>query len=118
MHISFKKVRNQGRKTRATIVEILQEQTRDGKTYRLVLEFNNSEGAKVRQKLNTSSGLKPKKELPYPVDIYYLKENEKYHIIMDKDKLTPLLSIIFITVGLSCLVILILEFTNQINVLT
>lgn len=114
---NYRKIRDEGRKTKAKVIDILEEYSNDGKTYRLVVEFKTYNGKLITQELDFSSGFKPKKQPPYPYEIYYLEENGKIKILPAKSNFHFVLCFLFILVGLSCLGILSMIFTGHINLL-
>lgn len=110
MYKNDRKIRTEGRKTKAKVVDILEEYSQDGKSYRLVVEFTNYRGKIVKQKLNYASGFKPKQSVPYPMDIFYLESGDQIKILPVNSKFLFALSFIFFSVGLLCLAIVVSEF--------
>ena len=113
---NFKHIRNHGKRTKAKVVDILEEHSNDGKSFRLVVEFTSINGEIIKQELNYSTGFKPKKALPYPLEIFYLEENESIKILPANSSFQFILSILFMLVGMACIGILVLEFTGYINI--
>ena len=99
-------VKQNGRKTMATVIEVKEEKTRDGMTYKPVFEFQDARGKKIVQELDYASGIKPKQNPPYKTPIYYLTKNGKTTIVMGDRNIKLIMGYCFVGIGISILAVL------------
>lgn len=118
LYRNFKKIKDEGKKTRAKVVDLIEEKTNNGKTYRQIVEFTTTRGKSVTQQLDYSSSFKPKQQIPFPMDIFYLEENGKIKIMPANSKLPFIMSFIFIAIGIICIGVLVFEITGQTHIFT
>jgi hypothetical protein len=105
LYLKERKIRSNGKKTTATVIEIRKEQSQQDVSYRFVVEFRNSNGKKIVQEINNTVSNRPKEKVPFKVPIIYLEKNESTEIILAKDK-----SILIIALSMSFFAILMLVF--------
>lgn len=110
-----RKTINRGLKTRATVIDILEEKTSDGITYRPVLKFRDKNGLERELALGWSTGFKPKKKPPYEQTVYYLKQKDKEHLVLANNKLIPIVSYSLMVLGVVFLLLFTLIVTEQIT---
>ncbi len=112
-----KKIKSEGRKTEATVIDLKQNTTTDGTTYTQIIEFRNRKGNVIVQELGHSSSIKPKKRIPFKIPIYYLKRGDSYQILLANNGLFLALWYAFTIIGSSLLVIYILHIFEVITIL-
>lgn len=112
-----KKIKSQGRKTEATVIDLKENTTTDGTTYTQIIEFKNRKGNVIVQELGYSSSIKPKQRIPFKIPIYYLEKGDKYQILLANNNLFLALWYAFTIIGTSLLVIYILHIFKVINFL-
>lgn len=96
MMFNDRKIKQQGRKTLATVIDVNEISTNDGVTYEKVIEFQGSQGERVVQTLDYSTSIKPKRVLPYKIPIYYLQQNHRYKIVLAKNTVKEIMRRVFI----------------------
>lgn len=113
MFLSDNKIKKEGKKVLATVIEVKEIATTDGTSYKPLVEFKNHRGETIIQELDYSTGFKPKQEVPYKKEIYYLEINNKIKIVPSNNKLKNAISIGFIIVGLAIFYLFIVLFKNK-----
>ena len=93
-------IKRKGIKTLATVIKIKELQSRDGVTYKQVVEFKNMKGETVIEELDFSSSIKPKKTPPFTTPIFYLNEKNKTKIILANHQIESVLGYTFLLLGM------------------
>lgn len=95
------RIQANGIKTRAKIVDFVEEESKDAdgysNTYHYpIVRFTDKDGIETTQKLNSSSN--PKK-INQPIEIIYLKKDNKYEIMINSEFWKTYFLMIFIIGG-------------------
>ncbi len=107
-----RKIKLDGKKTMAKVIDLKEENSSDGVTYRMILQFSTAKG-EITQELDYSSGIKPKKEIPFDEEIYYLEEDGKYKMVLSNNKFKLIFNYGFTAVGVILLGLFVyLYYTN------
>ena len=107
-----RRIKLDGKKTLAKVINLKEENSSDGVTYRMILQFSTSKG-EITQELDYSSGFKPKKEVPFNEEIYYLEEDGKYKIVLSNNKFKLIFNYGFTVVGVLLLSVFIYLLYNN-----
>jgi hypothetical protein len=104
LHIWFsnRKIRENGIKTKAEIIDFTEEKIRDvdresHKHYFPIVQFTDRNGLQVTQKMETSAN---PKRLKKPMDIIYCKKDNAYEIIENNNFWNFYFPVIFISAGI------------------
>ncbi|MAD97234.1 MAG: hypothetical protein CMB99_07915 [Flavobacteriaceae bacterium] len=112
MTMRDRRIKLDGKKTLAKVIDLKEENSSDGVTYRMVLKFSTSKGG-ITQEMDYSSGFKPKKEIPFDEQIYYLEKDGKYKIVLSNNKFKSIFNYGFTAVGVILLSLFVyLLYTN------
>lgn len=84
----IRKFQLEGKKTTANIVEYIKKKSKDsdgGYTtyYYPNLSFKTYDGKRIRKILDSGTTWKPKKALPHRIEIYYIKEDGEYEVLIN-----------------------------------
>ena len=110
-----RKIKKQGRKTLATVIDINEIESNDSVTYELILKFLGKNGEDVIQPLGFSSSIKPKRNTPYKIPKYYIEENGRYKLVLANNKLKVFIGICILFIGSAILVFFILHIFKLID---
>ena len=113
MFLSDNKIKKEGKKVLASVIEIKEIATTDGTSYKPVVEFKNHRGETIVKELDYSTGFKPKQEVPFKKEIYYLEINNKTKIVPSNNTLKNAISIGFIIIGLAVFYLFTVLFKNE-----
>ena len=102
-----RRIKQNGTKTLATVIELKELKSRDGVSYKQVVEFQNSKGEKIVQELDFSSSIKPKEEVPFKTPIYYQIKNGKTKIVLANNNIKLIVSYGFLAIGIVILCIIV-----------
>jgi len=95
-----RKIRAEGTKTLGTVVDVQEEYSSDGTSYRLTVEFKDRNGKLIRQALDYTTGFKPKQSIPYKTPIYYLQDKNQTKIALANSKAMLFMGIAFLVIGI------------------
>lgn len=102
-----RKIKQNGTKTLATVIELKELKSKDGVSYKQVVEFQNSKGEKIVQELDFSSSIKPKEDVPFKTPIYYQTKNNKTQIVLANNNIKSIVSYSFLAIGIIILCIIV-----------